>query len=437
MRRALGALLVLAATPALAGPGYWTLSGVDTLGIGAACDPLETPSRGAYEACAVERIEVAHSYWVGGGVCSHYPPELVITGTVEIGSGTWRTSYSIERRTGNFPEDCDDPGTTGVGSFQVVISPACPSGEEFDPALGDCRRPPCADLAGLWGGAIYASGAPAGPFCQAVGGDLCEVARDGHEFCNGGVCLGSGSYTGQRCSTETPGVDETAGNTACISSGGVTICAEKSEPNCGTVNGEAVCLDAIPPGKCVFLGDGGMVCEATAGSPPAPTDPTGTTPATPDGQFEGSASGGTTNNYHYYGAGTVAASGTATSGEGEGGTGSSQSGGGLEDDDEDGGTECGPGECQTPDLEEVGTFGATTSSFVARVQAAPIPAAVAGLAASMPAGVCPTPSDNVAFFDMVLTFDAHCGLWDGIKGVLSVVSLAAWVFIGARILLSA
>jgi hypothetical protein len=44
----------------------------------------------------------------------------------------------------------------------------------------------------------------------------------------------------------------------------------KEAKNCGTVNGEHMCLDSVPSGDCMLLGGGGAVC--TEGAAGVPTD---------------------------------------------------------------------------------------------------------------------------------------------------------------------
>jgi hypothetical protein len=132
----------------------------------------------------------------------------------------------------------------------------------------------------------------------------------------------------------------------CVGVSGGTACVayERDAQNCGTVNGQPLCLGKVPAGKCLFVGGAGVACDSSAGSPPAPDDGvTPGTPATPVAQIETrDPQGNVTNNYSVYSqtqvnnstggvTGSYAdSSGTGSGigdGEGEGGGGSGSSSG--------------------------------------------------------------------------------------------------------------
>jgi hypothetical protein len=224
----------------------------------------------------------------------------------------------------------------------------------------------------------------------------------------------------------------------CISSGGLTVCSEKAEPNCGLVNGEPFCAESVPAGACAFVADGSVVCAEGTGAPPAPTEADGVTAAAADGEFSGTPAGGGGGGFEFYGSGTVGESGTAVEGQGAG-----PGGGGVGEGEEPGEEECSGESCEGElpsggELEDVDSFGELTSVFLARVEAAPLIASIDGLGASMPAGECPAPSTTVDYLDgMTLELDVHCDLWPTLATVISAVMLAVYVFLGARIVLSA
>jgi hypothetical protein len=91
-----------------------------------------------------------------------------------------------------------------------------------------------------------------------------------------------------------------------------------------------------------------------------------------------------------------------------------------------------------PTLEQVDTFEATTTAFIQRVQAAPIPSTFAAIAASWPTAACPT-----ATVDLGQGLGAHdimgwaCGVWEGVAPIFSVLMAALWGFIGLRIIMTA
>lgn len=277
--------------------------------------------------------------------------------------------------------------------------------------------------------------------CVTHEGNQCRAVSTGPQVGIGGTWGGNYRITGEGCDSE-PEPDSTTPEqtTTCGSKDGVTVCAsQNAAPNCGTVNGDYVCVGSLPDDSCTFLSGGGVVCTVGTSSPPAPTESDGMTPAAPEGEFSltnGEEEGG--GEFEYYGPGVVAGSGTPVIGGGAPGT------GGESSDGEEGGGECSePGSCdgELPnggELEEVDSFGELTGAFLARVEGAPLVSAIGDLGTSMPAGECPAPSTTLDYLDgATITLDAHCTMWPDIATVLSAVMLACWVFIGARIVLSA
>lgn len=123
----------------------------------------------------------------------------------------------------------------------------------------------------------------------------------------------------------------------CTSDGRVCVSKDATK-NCGTVNGEYVCVGSPAPGGCVTSASGKTICTGTPASPittpPAPENPTAPgTVATPDASFvKPDGFGGVTNNtttniYNPGGAATPGGEGTPSGTPTEQGEGQSLCGG--------------------------------------------------------------------------------------------------------------
>lgn len=330
----------------------------------------------------------------------------------------------------------------GPGSQDIYwqFTEDCEPPSEWDDASGSCLVPfSCETLQGTVREGFYSSTEIVMQGCSGGESNDCSVVATGQNMCVGDGednCFGRYEFTGAVCDGDAlpeGAATKNSAGTDCITADGLTFCSANSNKNCGTLNGQPVCVEGIPDGECTFLGNGGMVCASDAGAPPGPTDPTGMTPAEPDGEFKAAGDGAiAARNFNYYSPGTVGASGTDTQGSGNGGQDE------FEEEPEPG--ECSePGSCEgeLPDLEEAPDYGESTSDYLAAVQATPIVAAVTSLATSFPVGVCPTPTLELDYLDASYTMTIHCDLWDEWSVVLSGVMLAIFVFIGGRILLSA
>lgn len=162
----------------------------------------------------------------------------------------------------------------------------------------------------LSGGTICESGAG----CVAVSAPKTGGVISG--LCLGAECTETFRYTSQACTTEPPGgyLPET-GSETCLNSPALEYCVSNSYSagaDCGYVNGDWTCLTSTPTGGCQDAA-GGVLCDASAGSPPAPDNGTRSQPAQPDGTLNatrGDQSGNTTgtNEYHFYNGTTVAGS---------------------------------------------------------------------------------------------------------------------------------
>lgn len=178
------------------------------------------------------------------------------------------------------------------------------------------------------------SGGSTGDICHESSG--CVMSAGDTSGLPGGDLV---EYTGtsQSCSAEPDvPVDESDKQPQCITSGGNQWCSEPNlaDQNCGMLNGEYLCLDAIPDGECTFYGNGSLACDPAAGSPPAPDDGvTAGIPAAPDITLNNN---GTPTNV--YGSGTVGSSSSPT-------TGSSQPDGGIGEEQTDTGSGTASGSC--------------------------------------------------------------------------------------------
>ncbi len=101
----------------------------------------------------------------------------------------------------------------------------------------------------------------------------------------------TGQSTGQSCTAgNSPGEAEAGDGVACIigESSNVTCIANGFPENCGTFNGDQICLGDAPPGDCTFLPGGSFVCGGGAGepmpdtTPPVPGDGEPPSPVPPD-----------------------------------------------------------------------------------------------------------------------------------------------------------
>jgi hypothetical protein len=174
--------------------------------------------------------------------------------------------------------------------------------------LGHC--PDCLDFEGQKKGVKWPDTGvnPTDTVCKDTGAKSCRMVASPVAVCLGGSCYNTYTFNGDGCSAPPPPPEvETAGDQEkgeCVGIQGGSACVayERDALNCGTVNGESLCLGKVPDGKCLFIGGSGVACDSSAGSPPAPDDGvTPGTPATPVAQIETrDAQGNVTNNYSVY-----------------------------------------------------------------------------------------------------------------------------------------
>jgi hypothetical protein len=256
---------------------------------------------------------------------------------------------------------------------------------------------------------------------------------------NGSGAVTSGTPAG------TPGdcVADGSGGTNC--SMGVTPSGGTGS-NCGTFNGDQVCVASIPPGTCQSFASGGVACTMATGSttpPPGAPTASGGAPATPTAQVTNN-----TNTTNYYSSSVVSSSagpvvsiaGGVNSGNAGTGSGtSSGSGSGTGNAPNAANGDCGASgvDCSdgTPSLASEPTIATSTGTYTAALSSVPIVAAVAGISGSVPSGSCPTATFSV--YGSTYTLDEQCTLWSSVASVVQLVMLACWALIGVKILMSA
>lgn len=276
---------------------------------------------------------------------------------------------------------------------------------------------------GMYNGGLYGNG--------------CEVIRDGAGISSGdgGHWYGQIKYTGQSCpSSDTP--DTLQSDQNCLGIGGIKHCVSKTKKSCGSVNGQAVCLDNVPDGGCMLMAGGAAICDSATTDGPKdamgdPLEPTSEVTETSGGT--GTSTPGTTKTYNYYSSVVMEENTTTVPGvDGEDG-----------EDGAEGGNE--PGACEEgvdcdgevpDDLEALDSFGELTQGFMDRVQASDLVSSVASLGAAVPTGACP--DWDIEVFGQEISLSAPmCTIWGSVSGLLSAVMLIAWGLLAARIVLSA
>lgn len=135
--------------------------------------------------------------------------------------------------------------------------------------------------------------------CKVVGGGgVCMTVPAGSSK---GTYCPQWTYTGEEGTVSSTAGSEPSETTenVCTSDG---VCVSKTASNCGTVNGEYMCVGSPAPGGCLTTAKGMIVCTSNASTPlttpPAPESPTTAGQvATPVAQFVNpNGTGGITNN---------------------------------------------------------------------------------------------------------------------------------------------
>lgn len=215
-------------------------------------------------------------------------------------------------------------------------SPSCPSGQHFENVNGcvddapDCDEPerhPCDMFSGdkaisckvtvswdlqscKWISSSCAEGGPFGGYSSRVDG---AGSKLGSTACLAGCMYKVTEESEKEMRVEASGESCTGDEqeevaeetTECLVGVNADWCPDKvTGTNCGTVNGEPICIDPIPAGTCVSSPNGAVVCV----SPPE-VEPDTPKPVNPDihDQINGLGGGGdgTGNNINIYGDVTI------------------------------------------------------------------------------------------------------------------------------------
>lgn len=165
--------------------------------------------------------------------------------------------------------------STGAG---VAYSTSASGAHSARPA--ECPEDPCTHLAGL-----MAEGGGTGEWageslCRTETHDGPAPVKCGARRAGVGVQYGDGwfgqiVFDGSSCGLNELDVDVHEGGPNCVTGPGGQVCISKTEKNCGTFNGESVCLDDVPPGRCVLLGNGGAICDGSEDSDAGPKNEQG------------------------------------------------------------------------------------------------------------------------------------------------------------------
>ena len=367
---------------------------------------------------SLSAAQAVHRATYQAGSCDYLGPDTAVTRELTYtGNGstvhTWWHVVECQNNT-NY--------NTSSGIEYVFTAPECDDpAETFNTTTGQCEDPPECPLA--VGEKVIKSGNGTAPSTRCDGN--CSYTKSGAGITMSGGYMAWYEVDGV-CGTETG--DGAQDNQNCLqTAGGTTYCMDNSKPdeNCGTVNGEYVCLDGVPDGNCVFTPNGQAICDG--GSQTNTPDETISTDTDTLDIFGNGNTGGTSG-----GGGNT--SGTDDVGGTPGG--GSGTGDGSQPGDCDG-TNC---QGQLPGANEaVDDFGTLFANFYGRVQGAPVIAAFGGIPGSLPAGSCAAvDSDPIAFLNnQVLSLDVHCSMWQDIEPIISGVMLAIWALLGGLIILRA
>lgn len=237
--------------------------------------------------------------------------------------------------------------------------------------------------------------------------------------------------------------DKYEGEECITSSNGVEYCRGPQGENCGYYNDKLVCLGKTDPDECWVNADGSRFCGDSAPTPPVPDNGTRGTKAPPDDTVKAPGPTGTENTYNYYNGGTVSGSNAQSdSGANPNRPGSVNpsteptpttcvgdncAGGDGEGGDGEGG--------ETPELEEICTFGECAQGFMDDIAGGPIGAALNGASFSTAGGVCPTPS--ITGLGGSWELDGHCELIESGRGLIEALFMFSWIMACVRVFLSA
>lgn len=353
--------------------------------------------------------------------CNASFPSIPVTGAIKTGPNYGGIYQGEHRWSGTVGCVRDDNGGDLFLNGYTVYADVDSCDDGSDP-LPDGTCPVVENCPFVVGEVFIKSGAGARPagFCDQG----CSFTQDGpsNQYQDGwiGAYSVSGSCSPSDADPPDTGlncIETTAGNQHCLD--------PTAQENCGTINGEYLCLGAAPQGGCIFTPNGQAICEGGS-----QTNSPSETITDQDG-----------NDYDVFPNGNT--------GGDLGGNGSTTGTNDTDGDGIPGGTGTGEeqGECDGSNCigvlpganETVDTFGDQFSSFYSRIENSPLLSAYDNFIGQVPAGTCTgVDSDPLAFLDnAVLTIDAHCTLWDDVAPIISALMLAAWSLTAGIIVLRA
>jgi hypothetical protein len=387
------------------------------------------------------------------GTCSAFlSAQIAAFGTLSPGDAATLTA-SIDSTSG--------PNAPGVLGQHCVID-IFNSGALLETSGGTAVSGACPDngCAANSGQSFTLAGSPpaSGAICSSDGcgytPTMSSVRTVQRAFSSGSITLYNAVASGSSCSpgSSPPAVgqatDNGVANSTCAAAAGTITCATQDTvaKNCGTYNGDQVCVSDLKPGHCEAFASGGVACgqvpntSALAVSPPAPNNGTVGVAAMATGTV---TAGGALGGANYYAPAVVAASvGVVAGGAG---TTTTPTGGAV------GGSGSGTaptapvskdcaflGTCVPTDLPavpEVNDVQTAGNNYMAAINSAPLVQAFSNISASIPAGTCPAPSFTI--WGHEFTMDASCVIFNQLSAVLSAICLICYVIMGARILMSA
>uniref|UniRef100_UPI002B6EF846 hypothetical protein n=1 Tax=Povalibacter sp. TaxID=1962978 RepID=UPI002B6EF846 len=219
----------------------------------------------------------------------------------------WPSDHSFVYSSATLSGDnCVISGTSMSGSFgpfnrnttagYFAVGPNC-----TEPPIEECENTTEST-------SVVASSVPSNA-CNPI--THCKMKR-GAGICIGLSCVFSVTHTTEQCDSGIdPPVEPGDSGEQCAEGAEVEFCKSSDSPagkNCGFVNGEFACIDAVKPGECKVLSSGARICSQSAGTPPAPDNGTAGQPATPDETLDQTSSTGAAATYNYFNSTTVAGS---------------------------------------------------------------------------------------------------------------------------------
>lgn len=201
-----------------------------------------------------------------------------------------------------------DTNTSSTGTYNITLSSA---------QMAACPPPPGCDQNAPEIGKTFsgsASSMATRSYCHAVNNCLVSVKASAGV---GGSVIYTGTVTNQNCPSDGSAPSVSAADLSeserCVAVGDGSYCVspKAGDGSCGYLNSTFVCLQKVKADECKPLGDGGAVCGASAGTPPAPDNGTRGQAAAPTGSIEHQASATSSNTYNYYNSTTVSGSSVA------------------------------------------------------------------------------------------------------------------------------